>query len=153
MLVGTVVLLLHVITCVWFALGSARDDVAIFSSVTGGLNSPGWIEQVFQGSEKQCACYSNMYYDPLERMCVSRIDFSASAEEICDGTSSDLPSLTAYYFQSAFTVFQDPSVSDSYSNSLAEMMGAGAVTTCMGFLWGAVAGAWCADFEPTVAVL
>ena len=108
---------------------------------------------MFQGSEKQCACYSNMYYDPLERICVSRIDFSAPAEEICDGTSSDLPSLTAYYFQSAFTVFQDPGVSDSYSNSLAEMMGAGAVTTCMGFLWGAVAGAWYAEFEPTVVIL
>jgi hypothetical protein len=57
---------------------------------------------------------------------------------ICEGTASEIPSLTAYYFQSAFTVFQDPGIADRYSNTLAEAVGAAAVTAVMGFLWGAV---------------
>ncbi len=65
-LVGTVILLLHNITCIWFALGSARDDVSLFSSIEGGMSSPGWIEAVFDGSQKVCSCHSDTYYDPLE---------------------------------------------------------------------------------------
>lgn len=143
LLVCSVILVLHSVTCVWFTLGTARDDIDFLSDVTGGLSSPGWIEQVFKSSDKLCACYSGMYYyDPLERVCVNRMDANAPMEDICDDTTSVVPSLSAYYFHSAFTVFQDPSVQDAYTNSLAEMAGAAAVTGLMGFLWGAVAGAW-----------
>ena len=61
-----------------------------------------------------------------------------TTETICESTAFEIPSLAAYYLQSAFTIFQNPMVADDYTSSLAEMLGAAAVTGVMGFLWGAV---------------
>jgi hypothetical protein len=141
MLVGTVILLLHSITCIWFAVGSARDDLT--GAATGAMSSKGWIEHLFKGSETHCSCYNDTFYDPVDRICVSRVDGDgAEIRDMCEGTADQMPSLVSYYLQSAFSVFQDPGIADQYSNSVAELVSAAAVTGVMGFLWGAVAGAW-----------
>jgi hypothetical protein len=89
-----------------------------------------------------CGCYNSTVFDPIDRVCINWNEPSAPVKLICDGTSDKIPSLTSYYLQSAFTVFQDPGVADSYDNSLAELFTTAFVTGIMGFLWGAVAGAW-----------
>ena len=64
MLVVTVLLLLHVITCVWFALGGAREDGSLKLGAVSA--SSGWIEYRFQASERYCGCYDDAYFDPVE---------------------------------------------------------------------------------------
>lgn len=139
-LIGTVVLLLHSISCIWFAVGTARDDV-MGGEDRGVMSSEGWIEKLFQGTAVFCSCYNDTFYDPVERMCIYRsgLDEGAFGQDICAGTEKMVPSLTAYYLQSAFSVFQDPGIDDDYNNSVSELLGAAAVTGVMGFLWGAVA--------------
>ena len=138
MLVGTVALLLHTITCIWFAVGAVRDEDASTANNLGDIaTSAGWIEYEFKGSERYCSCCDDAYYDPVDRLCVHR-NLNDFTELVCDTAESETPSFMAYYVQSAFTVFQNPMVADEYTNSLPEMIGAAAVTGVMGFLWGAV---------------
>ena len=138
MLVGTVALLLHTITCIWFAVGAVRDDDASAADDLSAISaSAGWIEYEFKGSERYCSCYDDAHYDPIDRLCVHR-NLNYITDPVCDDTGFETPSLTAYYVMSAFTIFQNPMVADEYTNSLPEMLGAAAVTGVMGFLWGAV---------------
>jgi hypothetical protein len=132
MLVMVVVLLFHVLNCVWFSVGMVRS---------------GWVDHKFGLSDTHtgvCHCHnrSEVYYDSVERMCVDATDTAAELMKTCSDAEGIVPSLASYYLQSMMTALNNPSLDASYTNTVPELLMSASITGVLGFVWGAVAGAW-----------
>ena len=142
LLVGTISLLLHFVTCLWFLVGTMP---APGSEVN--VTSTGWIEEEFQSSKRMCdRCHSkgSTYFDAYLNKCLSTIDESLPALLPCG--DEDAPTKAAYYIKSFFTVFQKPEINDEYEMTVREMMFGMLATVVMGSIWGAVAGTFSSIF-------
>jgi hypothetical protein len=141
-IIGSVVLLIHYMTCIWYFTGTQEG-----LSKVEGFASTGWVEFMYQGTASHCSCYSSgnstLAYDTLERRCFNATDDTAKLREPC---SENIPSPWDYYSQSMFSAMQNTGIHPDYIMSLAEMMLATVLTSTLGFMWGAVAGAWGAIF-------
>lgn len=162
-LVGGVTLVLHTITCFWYLAGSERTDKGTLdereqSGLRVDHNANGWVEAVFELTEKHCACHEEYHvgmgighalvFDSFEGMCVNSTDEDALLLKPCEDAEHQIPSPWDYYSKAMFTAMQDPSVgeADSYTPSMLEMIMATVATALIGFVWGAVAGAWSTIF-------
>jgi hypothetical protein len=147
LLIGTISLLLHFVTCLWFLVGTMPDLGGEDPAKDWKATSTGWIEEEFQSSKRMCdSCYNETkyVYDAFLDRCLSTEDESLPALAPCEDEAS--PTKTAYYIKSFFTVFQTPEINDEYEMTVREMMFGMLATVVMGSIWGAVAGTFSSIF-------
>ena len=168
-LTGTTALLLHIVTCVWFLLGTTREysldplldaglDTGVHQAGSKDVLSTGWIEELFRNSDELCNCNQSVgekvyvagdtYYDPFLRECLSKTNEDDPAAPPCSTVSLDF---YGYYITALFTIFRNPRVSDGYSMSAQEMIFGVFATMVMGIVFGAVAGTFASIFAPNAA--
>lgn len=139
-LLGTITLLLHFVTCLWFLVGTMPDPGNGWQE-----RSTGWLEEVFKTSPDACdSCYNDTYFDPYIGKCLSLFDESLPAKDACPDTVS--PDKMSYYIKAFFTVFRNPEINDRYEMTLQEMLFGMGATIIMGAVWGVVAGAFSSIF-------
>lgn len=138
-LIGTVMLLFHLLNCIWYSIGTINLDG---DNLEGSPS--GWVDHKFGVSDTLCGCHntSTVYYDHVERMCVDTSESVADLMEVCPDSEDVVPSLTRYYLHSMMTALHEPSIDDSYTNTVPELLISAGITGFLGFIWGAVAGAW-----------
>jgi hypothetical protein len=158
-LIGTVLLAIHTMTCCWYFVGTfgTLDSAINGTSTIAGKASTGWVEEIFQGSKRLCSCYDASddsvttegdeeeraiyFFDAFESKCVHPYDLDAAVEEVCIEKRKMVPGPWDYYYRSLFTSLQDTSIANGYLHSVGELMCAAIITAVLGFMWGAVAGA------------
>ena len=142
-LIGTVMLLFHLLNCIWYNIGTVYWAAGNEESSLEGRRS-GWVDHKFGLSDALCGCHnaSAIYYDSVERMCVDTSDKVTGLMDVCPDTKNAAPTLTGYYLQSLMTALHNPGLDTSYTNTLPELLMSAGITGIMGFIWGAVAGAW-----------
>ena len=145
-LVVSTVLILHTMTCLFYYVGTLRD-ASTFGLPVGQLRSgTGWVEHLFQGDSKYCSCFNETYYfDPLDKVCVPTDTEGGKLLKPCS-TEGAGPSDNDFYLKSLYLSLQDPTVSDSYTHTNSEFALTSSYAGVLGFLWGAVAGAWTTIF-------
>lgn len=148
MMTGMICLSLHAICCVWYLVGAAEPPPVNPDTTLKSMDHEilGWVEEKFQGTERYCACHGHdgtMHYDTFDRVCVNRTDYSQPVLEVCEDRTHVLPTPLHYYYKSMFTAVQEPF---SDTASAAEIVCAMFATILLGYLWGAVAGAWSTIF-------
>eukprot|EP01047_Picozoa_sp_COSAG01_P020370 COSAG01_NODE_1158_length_11469_cov_101.645646_5_plen_639_part_00 len=144
-LIMTVGLAVHTITCLWYYAGTLSN-----TSGSSLASSSGWVEFTFQGSHRHCSCYGDgngntLTYDSLERSCFNATDDTVLMKEPCT-EAENLPSPWEYYTQAMFTSLSKADIHPDYDLSIPEMLFAAGATATLGFMWGAVAGAWSTVF-------
>lgn len=155
LLVGMVALMLHLIACGWFLVGTSRSfhyDHECTSDECEDVvvpESSGWLEMHFGLSESMCGCHSDengnaFFYDAYEDICLHPLNLSAPVEPVCDGVMR--PDVWTYYNTALYKAMQDTPIGDGYLHSTHELWAAAFITALFGFLWGAVAGAWSTIF-------
>jgi hypothetical protein len=165
-LIGTVFLAIHTITCCWYFVGTfgTLSNTINGTEIVAGKASTGWVEAIFKGSERLCACYGDpdhplyafeteggedrtYFFDALDSVCVHPFDNSAPIELVCPEQRKMVPTSWDYYYKSMFTALKDNSIMSGYAHSVAELMCAALIAGVLGFMWGAVAGAWSSIFQ------
>ena len=147
-LIGTLLFVIHAITCGWFWTGTHDDRVD--TQLSEFRQSHGWVDFIFGGTDNLCGCYNNAtsetfyaVYNPTEKVCVDVR--SGGYFPVCD--ESAIPSPLDYYYKALFTGLQGGNIDhENYNHSVPEMYTAAILTMIIGFMWGAVAGAWSTIF-------
>jgi hypothetical protein len=152
-LVIATMLILHTMTCVWYYVGTLREVKSDGESTDVAKHLTGWVEHIFQGSERYCGCYNGTHYDPTEHLCVptcaadDKLCLQRKLREPCStpdqGTA---PTESDYYWKALWLSVQDSSVASDYTHTTSEMYIGSSYIAVMGFLWGSVAGAWTTVF-------
>ena len=153
-LIGSTLLAVHTITCAWFFTGTYfewQDTAQKLDGLVGpyhvvpGTDSRGWVEEVFDGTNRLCQCHTNstnttgrpsgaMHFDSFEKRCVNTTDADAPTLPPCFGVST--PSAWDYYTKSLHTAMSgDTAISDEYSNTVVEMLVSAVSTGVLGFMW------------------
>ena len=143
LLFGSIIYSGHVIACVFYLSGTfPAFDQDSLNPVPGSVSS-GWVDRVFQGSDRLCSCYGNdLHFDSYENMCVNTTDQTAPVHQPCEEMETPAPSHWEYYTKSLFLSLQDPMIDSGYTHTMPEIVSAIFATGTVGFIWGAVAGAW-----------
>ena len=86
-IIGTVLLVIHTITCCWYFVGTfgTLEELGNGTVAIAGTVSTGWVEAIFKGSDRLCSCYNSAgeydgdftdgasrpyFYDAFESKCV-----------------------------------------------------------------------------------
>ena len=127
MLIGTVMLVLHGMTCAWYFVGTLNTLNDAETSVPGA-QSAGWVEKVFKGSSRLCSCYDGgldrngepqgYFFDAFDNVCLHPNDLEGETHDVCPGTIGDIPEPIDYYYKAMFTALKDTSVTPGYLHSV-----------------------------------
>ena len=130
MLIGTVVLAIHAMTCTWYFVGTINTHSINGSDVPGDASS-GWVETMFDGSARLCSCHGaglggngggqTYFFDAFERKCS---DLRGEIYDVCPGQQESIPSPWDYYYKALYTGLKDTSVRPGYLHSVCSSLDA-----------------------------
>ena len=125
-LIGTVVLAIHAITCMWYFAGTINTHTPGGSDVPGDESS-GWVEAMFTGSARLCSCYNGtdssgeprpFFFDAFQSKCMHPNDLEGKGYAICSGKEDGVPTAMDYYYKALFTSMTNTSVKPGYLHSV-----------------------------------
>ena len=126
MLIGSVILVLHAMTCAWYYVGTVNTLGDADTSVPGA-QSAGWVEKVFSGSSRLCSCYEWLdetgetqiyFFDAFDIVCKHPNDLDGEMYDVCPDKIGDIPEPMDYYYKAMFTALKDTSVTPGYLHSV-----------------------------------
>jgi hypothetical protein len=127
MLIGTVVLAIHAITCSWYFVGTINTQTVNGTDIPGDA-SLGWVETMFEGSARLCSCHGadlgsngerqTYFFDAFESKCMHPSDLGGETYDVCPGQQEAIPSPWDYYYKALFTALKDTSVKPGYLHSV-----------------------------------